>query len=89
MDNIEERVAKLKSDIGSLGDELERLALKAITPREIAEEGAIYIWHLAYDAGLLDGRGGHYKRPPPSATELAEEAGLLEKVIVEKVQGDP
>jgi len=55
---------------------------------EKAEKGAMYLWHLAYDRGWRDKGNGHYKMVPPSATELAKEAGLLEKVIVEKAQGD-
>jgi len=51
--------------------------------REQAIKAAIYIWHLAYDAGLEDGYGRNTKdlesrkRPPPSGSDLAKQAGLI------------
>jgi len=57
-------------------------SLKMKLDRKQIEKAVIYVWHLAYDAGLVDGYG-HYtkeletrKRPPPNAAELAKEAGL-------------
>lgn len=43
-----------------------------LTKTEVIK-AALYIWHLAYDAEMID----LYKRPPPNAEELAREAGLL------------
>lgn len=45
-------------------------------------KAVMYVWHLAYDACLLDVYGRYTKemegkkRPPPNATELAKEAGF-------------
>lgn len=79
MEKIEELVERIKSDVASLSYELEVLSRKPVTSKEKAEFAALRIWNIAYDTGLQDGREGHYKRPPPNATELAKEVGLLER----------
>lgn len=50
--------------------------------QEQIKKAVIYVWHLAYDTGLVDSSGRHTKevegkkRPPPEAMWLAKEAGF-------------